>query len=662
MFEQLIPGLMSTLSTVLSNTDDPDLAVASIESMVIIAESKPTFWRANLESVWKAMVSLVGKDVEVINEDVQMMAMEFILGLAEQAGGMVRKRKDLIGEFATALLQACAVLNEEEFEVWAEAKAESQFGDSCDDDELAICGEQSLDRFANSIGGNTLFPQIMPKIEMALGSPDWKLRRAGLTALALISEGCSKAMKPMLPQLTQGVLGFTNDKHFRVRYAALHCLGQFAMDFKGEFQNKCCKQVLPVLVNGLTSQGICERLKHCASKSLLVICDGGSCREEVLLPHLRPALEGLFQLVQHGKGKTKEDALTTISSITSVIGKKFEPYFDIFMPLAIDVLKLPATEDNVLVRGRAVECIGFIGTSVGKERFSPFIKDVMGEFIRILNSPEDDEGRVGNEYLLQGCVRMCECLGQDFVPYLQHVLPKIFEALLATEIVIESGDVEDQEANEDYVRLAVQLAGHDDRVVGVNTHALQEKIMATDVLLEMITYLKDAYVPYIKDTCEHLYPTITNAVNGAVRSSAAATLPSLLRITIEALQKRSQSMQEAQALFYEMLKLLLEVTKKESHEDTRGVLCQSMCEISQIAYESGGNSDTSRTGFNPPLIGILPSDIGAILTQVIAILKSSVKRRNAAYAKAEQDEDFDEEAIEEINAFTQKEFELCVAL
>ena len=118
---------------------------------------------------------------------------------------MVRKRKDLIGEFATALLQACAVLNEEEFEVWAEAKAESQFGDSCDDDELAICGEQSLDRFANSIGGNTLFPQIMPKIEMALGSPDWKLRRAGLTALALISEGCSKAMKPMLPQLTQGV-------------------------------------------------------------------------------------------------------------------------------------------------------------------------------------------------------------------------------------------------------------------------------------------------------------------------------------------------------------------------------------------------------------------------------------------------------------------------
>ena len=46
------------------------------------------------------MVSLVGKDVEVINEDVQMMAMEFILGLAEQAGGMVRKRKDLIGLFS----------------------------------------------------------------------------------------------------------------------------------------------------------------------------------------------------------------------------------------------------------------------------------------------------------------------------------------------------------------------------------------------------------------------------------------------------------------------------------------------------------------------------------------------------------------------------------
>ena len=40
--------------------------------------------------------------------------------------------------------------------------------------------------------------------------------------------------------------------------------------------------------------------------------------------------------------------------------------------------------------------------------------------------------------------------------------------------------------------------------------------------------------------------------------------------------------------FYRVqLELLLDVTKKESHEDTRGVLCQSMCEISQIAYESG---------------------------------------------------------------------------
>ena len=69
-----------------------------------------------------------------------------------------------------------------------------------------------------------------------------------------------------------------------------------------------------------------------------------------------------------------------------------------------------------------------------------------------------------------------------------------------------------------------------------------------------------------------------------------------------------------------MLQILLDVTKGESHEDTRGVLCQSMCEISQIAYESGGDSATSRTGFNPPLIGIQVSDLGTFLTQIIAIL------------------------------------------
>ena len=100
------------------------------------------------------------------------------------------------------------------------------------------------------------------------------------------------------------------------------------MDFKGDFQNKCCKAVIPTLVNQLNGADVCEKLKHCASKSLLVICDGGVCREELLLPHLQPALEGLFQLVKQGKTKTKEDALTTISSITSVIGEKFDEVKD----------------------------------------------------------------------------------------------------------------------------------------------------------------------------------------------------------------------------------------------------------------------------------------------------------------------------------------------
>ena len=50
----------------------------------------------------------------------------------------------------------------------------------------------------------------------------------------------------------------------------------------------------------------------------------------------------------------EENCLTAVSSISTVVEEAFEPYYDHFMPLLIQVLQIEATEENATLRGRAI--------------------------------------------------------------------------------------------------------------------------------------------------------------------------------------------------------------------------------------------------------------------------------------------------------------------
>jgi len=52
--------------------------------------------------------------------------------------------------------------------------------------------EQSLDRLACAVGGKSLLPAAFQHIPGMLASHGWKLRHAGLMAIAAVGEGTSK--------------------------------------------------------------------------------------------------------------------------------------------------------------------------------------------------------------------------------------------------------------------------------------------------------------------------------------------------------------------------------------------------------------------------------------------------------------------------------------
>lgn len=60
------------------------------------------------------------------------------------------------------------------------------------DDTYPHVYEQSLDRLACALGGKSVLPPAFQYIPSMLASYDWRLRHAGLMAIAAIAEGTSK--------------------------------------------------------------------------------------------------------------------------------------------------------------------------------------------------------------------------------------------------------------------------------------------------------------------------------------------------------------------------------------------------------------------------------------------------------------------------------------
>jgi len=80
-----------------------------------------------------------------------------------------------------------------------------------DADSVPAIAESSLDRLACALGGKTVLPLVMAKVQTMLVDPEWSKRYAGLMAVSAVGEGCSKAMEPLLPQIIDPILGFLKD-------------------------------------------------------------------------------------------------------------------------------------------------------------------------------------------------------------------------------------------------------------------------------------------------------------------------------------------------------------------------------------------------------------------------------------------------------------------
>ena len=125
-------------------------------------------------------------------------------------------------------------IDEDIDESWMRPKEGFRADEEEEEEDAVHFGKTCVDRLVSSIGDEIMLPLLSTLVTATLANDqDWRYKNAGLMALSQVGEYLDDTQKiaPMVPVIIQHLL-HSNPK---IRYAALHCIGQMADDMTEEF-------------------------------------------------------------------------------------------------------------------------------------------------------------------------------------------------------------------------------------------------------------------------------------------------------------------------------------------------------------------------------------------------------------------------------------------
>ncbi|KAJ9297737.1 hypothetical protein DTO271G3_3958 [Paecilomyces variotii] len=574
-FFSLIPDILNILPPLKESDESEELSRAFV-SLIELAEIAPKMFKPLFNNLVKFSISVIG-DKE-LSDQVRQNALELMVTFAEYAPNTCKKDPIFAQEMVTQCLSLMTDLgiDDEDAEEWNA----SEDLDLEESDLNHVAGEQAMDRLANKLGGQVILPATFAWVPRMMSSSAWRDRHAALMAISAISEGCRDLMIGELDQVLALVVPALQDPHPRVRYAGCNALGQMSTDFAGTMQEKYHAVVLNNIIPVLNSTE--PRVQAHAAAALVNFCE--EAERSILEPYLAELLRHLLQLLRSPKRFVQEQALSTIATIADSAETAFSQYYDTLMPLLFNVLKEEQSKEYRLLRAKAMECATLIALAVGKEKMGQDalnLVQLLGNIQQNITEPDDPQ----SQYLLHCWGRMCRVLGQDFIPYLPHVMPPLL-TVAAAKADIQLLDDEDQidQVEQDEGWELVPLKG---KVIGIKTSALEDKNTAIELITIYAQILEAAFEPYVLETMEKIaIPGLAFFFHDPVRVSSAKLIPQLLNSYKKAHGVQSPGFAQ---MWNKVAEKIIEVLSAEPTIDTLAEMYQCFYESVEVA---GKNSLT----------------------------------------------------------------------
>ncbi|MEW5314066.1 MAG: hypothetical protein WDW38_005590 [Sanguina aurantia] len=651
-FSPMLPSMLAVLGSTLNSGDEAS-AQEVLSMLIQVAEAHPRFLRRQLNEIVTAMLSVARAGQ--LEANTRTLAAEFLVTLCEareKAPGMMRKMPTFGQQlFETLMLFLLDIEAGDKFNYDYRV---AKIGKPVDRSDWGMT-PQTVNAYYNAQQNEIVFPAAILLPPFFDAKADDGINYGGIGAV--IGErgypafepqrGCAKVggdgapivavMAGQLSVLVDMCVTGLSDPHPKVRWAACQAIGQMCTDLGPDMQNSQHAKILPALMRQMDDF---ENPRVQAHASAAVVNFSESVDAELLPPYLDILITKLLLLLQHGKKVVQEGALTAMASVADNAQSLFAKYYDTVMPLLYAILTSASDKEHRMLRAKALECISLVGVAVGKERFREDARQMMLYLQQLQQTQLDaDDPTIG--YMLQAGARLCKCLGQEFIPYLDIVMPPLLKsAQLEPDIKVREAD---DEEDEDDLDEDVEVIPLGDKTLTIRTSALEEKATACNMLCCYAEELKEGFLPWMRTVADIMVPLLKFWFHEDVRRAAVQALPELLNCCVQGVAKGVAGVDAGivAALLEFMWEPLMEALGKEPEPSVIASILDSIVEIVEMVDPQLLKQEWVKTAFE----------------RFAKVLVGAEERRQERQ-KRQAGEDFDEEELETLEEENEIEEEL----
>lgn len=590
-----------------------DEVQSCLEALIGVVEEEPLYVKPFLAEFCQFGFEISNnKDLE---EGTRQLAFEMLVSFCEKKSKLCQKIPNFIPMAIRSCMTLMTELDDGDVASWS-----TRFSDAdneADDATMYDIGEENIDRFARAFGG----AQVLPVVFAVVGEfirMTWQHKVAAIMSISQCAEVIEDDSHT--DAIVQLLLQQLDDPHPRVRYAALHALGQSSTDCSPHIQEAWHEQVLPALTKAIDDPVLRVGSHACAA----FVNFAEECDADILLPHMDLLMEKLFRrLAPQNARQVRENAITSIAVIAGVTERHFIKFYVHVMPLLKEIVVHAVSKEERTLRGKAFECLSLLGMAVGKQTFLPDAVEAMGAIATLQhqNQLDDEEGTL-KSFVYESLQRICKVLDRDFAKFLPSVLPPLLAAF----------NLQPQEvsAPEDQQDMTLMMLGNS-KCVGLKTSHIEDLQSALTTVSSFVELMGGGYKDFVKETAIRLLPLLEFQFDDDVKSLAITTWGHLVKCASDAGDA---------AMVGDLLKGYLDyAVKTMPHEEDLDILDVQARGISACVGAA-------------PLGSIDGARGQEIINLVFKLLEESFKRRKEAELEQEEEE-LDEDDIE--NAEIEKE-------
>jgi hypothetical protein len=431
---------------------------------------------------------------------------------------------------------------------------------SADDDDItpARSALGLIDTMAQSLPASQVVVPLLNALPQYSKSSDPKHRQAAILALGFVVEGAPDFLSTQLSSVMPILFTLLEDPDVTVRQASLQTTARLADDLP-EDVTKQHESLMPLLIQNLTAamsaykgeeEGPTIDIMKSGTSAIDAVVDGMGAEDAIsYLDKLAPLLQRLFK---HQDFKIKALAAGALGSLASTVEAPFLPFLADSMHAMQEYITKKENEEELDLRASCTDAMGEMAVAVGAAHFKDYVHPLMQTSEEALHL---DHSRLKEStYILWGS--LAKVYEEDFSPFLAGVVKGLFDCidqeeadlevelgdsakdLLGKEVTIAGRKVKvaaeesDDDEAEDGTIEDVDIDGDDDSDWGdlaTVTPIALEKEIAIEVIGDVVSNTKTAYLPYFEKTiekllplCEHTYENVRKATLSTLHRAYAA--------------------------------------------------------------------------------------------------------------------------------------------